>query len=48
MPIALEELKAHLTSVCAENNIVEGKTASFDRMQALSSPLYLSIDFWFL
>ena len=34
MPIALEELKAHLTSVCAENNIVEGKTASFDRMQA--------------
>ena len=34
MPIALEDLKAHLTPVCAENNIVEGKTASFDRMQA--------------
>ena len=34
MPIALEELKAHLADVCLERNITQVKKGSFDRAQA--------------
>ena len=34
MPIALEELKAHLAHICLDRNITQAEKASFDRTQA--------------